>query len=406
MTCLERDLSRICAEHAGLFGELPIDRYLFLVTAVGEGYGGLEHRFSTSLLCSRNDLPHAADEQRTDAYIRFLGLCSHEYFHLWHVKRIRPSALMDGRLDREVHTRTLWAFEGITSYYDDLALVRSGCIDVKTYVGLLAATVTRLMRTPGREVQTLAESSFDAWTKFYKQDENSPNAIVSYYVKGAVVALALDLIIRAGTQGKVSLDDVMRTLWARYGRSGVGVAESGVESVASEVSGLDLRGFFSAALDGTSDLDLEPLFAGVGIAMRLRPSLGPKDLGGCVERFDVREARPTLDLRLRSGSAEAIVQNVVRGGAGERAGIAPGDVVIAIGGLRACAENLDALVARAADCGGLAVHVFRRDELMKLTAFPAPGRPDTCDLMLVDPMSEPVSEAILEARSSWLASRS
>jgi predicted metalloprotease with PDZ domain len=135
-TRLEGDLSRICAEHAGLFGELPIDRYLFLVTAVGEGYGGFEHRFSTSLLCSRNDLPLATDEQRTEAYIRFLGLCSHEYFHLWHVKRIRPLALMEGSLDREVHTRTLWAFEGITSYYDELALVRSGRIDAKTYVGL------------------------------------------------------------------------------------------------------------------------------------------------------------------------------------------------------------------------------------------------------------------------------
>jgi predicted metalloprotease with PDZ domain len=404
-TRLEGDLSRICAEHAGLFGELPIDRYLFLVTAVGEGYGGLEHRFSTSLLCSRNDLPLATDEQRTEAYIRFLGLCSHEYFHLWHVKRIRPLALMEGSLDREVHTRTLWAFEGITSYYDELALVRSGCIDAKTYVGLLAATVTRLMRTPGREVQTLAESSFDAWTKFYKQDENAPNAIVSYYVKGAVVALALDLTMRAGTQGKVSLDDVMCTLWARHGRTGVGIAESGVEAVASEVSGLDLSGFFSAALDGTSDLDLEPLLAGVGIAMRLRPSVGPKDLGGCVDRFDVREARPTLDLRLRPGSAEAMVQNVVRGGAAERAGIAPGDVVIAVGGLRACAENLDALVARTADSGGLLVHVFRRDELMALTVFPAPARPDTCELMLCDPTSEPLSESILEARSRWLAGR-
>jgi predicted metalloprotease with PDZ domain len=274
---LESDLLRICAEHAALFGELPIDRYLFLVTALGEGYGGLEHRFSTSLLCSRNDLPHPTDEKRTDAYVRFLGLCSHEYFHLWHVKRIRPLALLDGALDREIHTRTLWAFEGITSYYDELALVRSGRIDVRTYLGLLAATITRLARTPGREVQTLAESSFDAWTKFYKQDENAPNAIVSYYVKGALVALALDLTIRAGTQGQASLDDVMRVLWSRYGRTGLGVPEHGVEAVATEVSGLDLDGFFSTALDGTAELDLEPLLAGVGIAMRLRPADGPKD---------------------------------------------------------------------------------------------------------------------------------
>jgi predicted metalloprotease with PDZ domain len=402
---LASDLSRICAEHVGLFGELPLDRYLFLVTAVGEGYGGLEHRFSTSLLCSRQDLPHVADEKRTEGYIRFLGLCSHEYFHLWHVKRIRPLALMEGDLDREVHTRTLWAFEGITSYYDELALVRSGCIDIKTYLGLLAATLTRLMRTPGREVQSLAESSFDAWTKFYKQDENAPNAIVSYYVKGAVVALALDLTIRAGTQGRISLDDVMRELWARHGRTGLGVPEQGVEAIATEVSGLDLSGFFAMALDGTSDLNLEPLLAEVGIAMQCRPAGGPKDQGGCVERFEPVAPRPILDLRLRPGGPEAIVQNVIGGGAGERAGIAPGDVVIAVDGLRANAENLETLVARAASDpsaagSGVAIHLFRRDELIEVLAFPAPAQPDTCDLMLVVSSSDQV----LQARSRWLAS--
>jgi predicted metalloprotease with PDZ domain len=397
---LESDLLHICGEHAALFGELPIDRYLFLVTALGEGYGGLEHRFSTSLLCSRNDLPLPTDEKRTDAYVRFLGLCSHEYFHLWHVKRIRPLALMDGGLDREIHTRTLWAFEGITSYYDELALVRSGRIDVRTYLGLLAATITRLVRTPGREVQTLADSSFDAWTKFYKQDENAPNAIVSYYVKGALVALALDLIIRAGTQARASLDDVMRALWSRYGRTGLGVPEYGVEAVAAEVSGLDLDDFFATALDGTAELDLETLLAGVGIGMRLRPSSGPKDQGGVLECFDHRESRPTLDLRLRPGVAEAIVQNVIRDGPGERAGIAPGDIVVAVDGLRASSENLESLVARAAAPSGVRVHLFRRDELIEVLAVPAPARADTCDLMLL----EAVPPRVLEARTRWLAS--
>lgn len=398
---LADDLVRICAEHVGLFGELPIDRYLFLVTAIGEGYGGLEHRFSTSLLCSRQDLPNAADEKRSEAYVRFLGLCSHEYFHLWHVKRIRPLALMTGELDREVHTRTLWAFEGITSYYDELALVRSGCIDTKTYLGLLAATITRLMRTPGRAVQSLAESSFDAWIKFYKQDENAPNAIVSYYVKGALVALALDLTIRAGTQGRVSLDAVMRELWLRHGRTGLGVPEQGVEAVATEVSGLDLRGFFAMALDGTEELDLEPLLAGVGIAMRLRASGGPKDLGGCVECFEPRQARPSLDVRLRPGNGEAIVQNVIRGGAGERAGIAPGDVILAVAGLRASADNLDTLIARSTPDADIVIHLFRRDALLEVLARPVPARLDTCDLMLL----ESAPDAIRHARAHWLASQ-
>ena len=398
---LARDLARVCAEHAGLFRELPIDRYLFLVTALGEGYGGLEHRFSASLICSREDLPHADEEKPAESYVRFLGLCSHEYFHLWHVRRIRPQALMEGDLSREAHTRTLWAFEGITSYYDELALLRSGCIDSKTYLGMLAATITRMMRTPGREVQTLAESSFDAWIKLYKQDENAPNAVVSYYIKGALVALSLDLTIRQGTGGAASLDDVMRELWVRHGRTGVGVSERGVEAAASRVSGLDLDGFFAEVLDGTSDLNLADPLCSVGIGLRLRPSNGPNDLGGCVERFDSAAARPTLDVRLRPGSREAIVQNVIGDGAGERAGIAPGDIIVAVDALRATAENMDALVARAAaDGGGVTVHLFRRDELLQVVAFPTPSKADTCDLMLLD--SAP--EAALLARSSWLTS--
>jgi predicted metalloprotease with PDZ domain len=217
---LTADLGPICAEHAALFGELPLDRYLFLTQVVGDGYGGLEHRFSTSLLCSRDDLPEslatsAGGGRAGGDYRKFLGLCSHEYFHLWNVKRIRPAVFADAGLEHEVHTRLLWAFEGITSYYDDLALVRSGRIDVTGYLELLAETITKVQRNPGRLEQTVAESSFDAWTKFYKQDENAPNAIVSYYGKGAITALALDLTIRRDTDGRASLDDVMRALWQR-----------------------------------------------------------------------------------------------------------------------------------------------------------------------------------------------
>ncbi len=397
---LERDLSRICAQHAALFGELPLDRYLFLVTALGDGYGGLEHRFSTSLLCTRDDLPRASDAAPSEGYRRFLGLCSHEYFHLWLVKRIRPRALLESGLSAEVHTRLLWAFEGITSYYDELALVRSGCIDVRAYLQMLAETITRVQRTPGRLVQTLAEASFDAWTRFYKADENAPNALISYYTKGALVALALDLTIRRDTAGRRSLDDVMRALWDRYGRTGIGVPERGVELVAGEVSGLDLEGFFALALDSTEDLDLAGLLETVGIAMQLRPPRGSKDLGGGVDRFEPVQAEKTLAVRLKPGVPEAAIQNVLSDGAGERAGLAPGDVVVAVDGLRATAENLERLVARSAEGAPLRLHVFRRDELMELLAFPRPAVADTCDLMLLDPASE--SQA--RARAAWLAS--
>ncbi len=401
---LQCDLERICDQHAALFGELPIDRYLFLAVAASEGYGGLEHRFSSSLLCTRDDLPGPGESALTAGYQRFLGLCSHEYFHLWHVKRIQPLCMLTADLTTEIHTRLLWVFEGITSYYDELALIRAGCIEPTAYLQSLSENVTRVMRTPGRLVQTLAESSFDAWTKFYKQDENAPNAIISYYAKGALVALALDLTIRRETGGRVALDDVMRALWVRHGRTGLGVPERGFETLAMEVSGLALGDFFAQALDSTDDLDLASLLASVGILMRLRPAIGPKDQGGCVASFAPIQVQPTLAVRLRNGGPEAVLAHVLSGGAGECAGLAPGDQVVAVNGLRATAENLERLVAATQDREGaplpIRLHCFRRNELLELTACPQPAAADTCELMLIDT----VPDAVLRARTAWLAS--
>src|SRR5262249_4853932 len=185
-----RDLKRVCEQHIRFFGEpAPMKRYLFLVNALGEGYGGLEHRASTALVCSRDDLPLRGESTVSERYRTFLGLASHEYFHTWNVKRIKPAAFTPYDLDREAYTSLLWAFEGITSYYDDLALVRSGLIGRKDYLELLGRTITSTLRTPGRARQTLADASFDAWIKYYRPDEKSPNATVSYYAKGSLVAL-------------------------------------------------------------------------------------------------------------------------------------------------------------------------------------------------------------------------
>ncbi len=197
MDRLTTDLPLICEAHVDLFGRpSPVDRYWFLVIATDSGYGGLEHCYSTVLMCARDELPASERDAATSGYRRFLGLASHEYFHLWNVKRIRPAELVGADLTTEAYTRQLWLFEGITSYYDDLALLRSGLIGESGYLELVGKNLTRIYRTPGRRHQTLEESSFDAWTRFYKQDENSPNAIVSYYAKGAMVALTLDLEIR------------------------------------------------------------------------------------------------------------------------------------------------------------------------------------------------------------------
>ncbi|MCP4284768.1 MAG: M61 family metallopeptidase, partial [Gammaproteobacteria bacterium] len=335
---LEHDLSKVCGQHSTMFGELPLDRYLFLVMAVGDGYGGLEHKNSTSLLCNRDDLPNADSAANGEGYRRFLGLCSHEYFHLWNVKRIQPEVFRNQNMDREIHTRLLWVSEGITSYYDDLGLVRSACIEPKEYLALLANTITRVMRGKGRLKQSVAESSFDAWTRFYKQDENAPNAIVSYYTKGALVALALDLTLRIETEGECSLDDVMRALWMRNGRTGIGLKEGVVEALVAEISGQDMKEFFAHAVYGTTDLPLNSLLQYVGIEMHLRPSRDDEDMGGCVEKFGSTNARSVLGVRMQEGQ-DTVIGTIFEGGAAQAAGLSAGDQIMAVNGIKATALN-------------------------------------------------------------------
>ncbi|MBP6097132.1 MAG: M61 family metallopeptidase [Methyloversatilis sp.] len=354
------DLRRICEWQIRLFGEpAPFERYVFLVMAVGDGYGGLEHRSSTALLCSRNDLPAPGASEMSDAYRGFLGLCSHEYFHAWNIKRIKPAAFEPYDLTRENYTRLLWAFEGVTSYYDDLALVRSGVITQDDYLKLLAKTVTQVMRGGGRFKQSLADSSFDAWIKYYRQDENAPNAIVSYYAKGALVALALDLTLRSKTRGAVSLDDVMRRLWLDHGQTGVGVPEDGVRRVAEAVSGLKLKKFFSEATEGTDDLPLDDLLRAVGI-----------DLS-----FDAANTAPVLGVKTANEGDNVKLTQVLDHGAAQRAGLSAGDVLVALDNLRITAISLDSLLKRRQPGDEVKINAFRRDELMKfrvrLDAAPA-----------------------------------
>jgi predicted metalloprotease with PDZ domain len=381
MQRLCRDLERVCSEHIRFFGApAPMDRYLFLATVVGEGYGGLEHRASTALLCSRNDLPPRGVADPGERYRGFLGLCSHEYFHTWNVKRIRPAVFTPYDLDRENYTGLLWGFEGITSYYDDLALVRCGLVSRKDYLELLARTITDHLRTPGRHRQSVAESSFDAWIKYYRQDENSPNAMVSYYGKGSLVALCLDLYIRDRTRGVKSLDDVMRTLWQRHGRTGAGVQEDGIESIAEEVTGLKLKRQFDAWVRSTAELPLKELLATQGVDMELRQAESSQDKGGKPLAPGHKAAAVSLGVRARADGKDTVVTHVFEGGAAQRAGIAAGDVMVAMDGLRLGSGGIDAALANRRPGPAVTIHAFRRDEMLQfeVTLLGAPR--DTCVL--------------------------
>ena len=396
MDRLISDLTRICEIQIRFFDPVtlkpPMDRYLFMIMVVGNGYGGLEHRASTALMCSRADLPaKSGNPLQNEGYISLLGLCSHEYFHSWLAKRIRPAAFVPLNLQSEVYTELLWLLEGFTSYYDDLMLVRSGTISVNTYLDRIARTLNLVKRASGRKKQSIAEAGFDAWVKFYRPDENTTNAQVNYYTKGSLVALALDLLIRLHTGQQKSLDDAMLLLWERYGltddvsSSEKGFTEAGVKKLLEEVSGLDLGDFYRRFIHGTDELDLAPALAHFGITA-----------------ISGNKGAASLNMRVKRHGNDTIIANVYDGGAAHRAGLAAGDVLLAVNDVRIPAENatsaLEQLLGRYATGDAVRVHVFRRDELMAFHATLAADDEPRYALSV----SAQDDQTARQARLSWL----
>jgi predicted metalloprotease with PDZ domain len=391
------DLQQLCTAQIEFFGApAPFERYTILGLAVAEGYGGLEHRASTSLIFNRDDLPRIGEPGQPRDYQRFLALVSHEYFHAWHVKRTKPAAFMPYRLDQRNYTRLLWVFEGITSYYQELLLLRSGTVGVGAFLQRLGELLTRVYRMPGRHKQSLADSSFDAWDVLYRPEPHHPNTTISYYTKGALVALALDLKLRLETAGRVSLDDVVRELWRRYGMRGIGVPEDGFEQLAAELSGLDLASFFATAVRGTDDLPLKELLAEFGVALEMRAAAGGDDRGGTPRAANGEIL--TLGVTTREREYGLELTSVLDGGAAERAGLSPGDVLVAIDRLRVTSRNLARRLARFENGERVTVSVFRGDELLEVGLVLRAAPADTAYLVIRDG-SEP---AVAERRCAWL----
>ena len=295
---------------------IPFTNYLFLLNAVGDGYGGLEHRNSTALICTRNDLPRQArttlaptTHKQPEGYTTLLGLISHEYFHTWNVKRLRPAEFTRYHYGQENYTQLLWFFEGFTSYYDDLLLRRAQRIDNATYLKLLTKTINQVQQTPGRQVQTVAQASFDAWIKYYRQDENTANATVSYYTKGSLVALCLDLTLRR--EGKTTLDAVMRTLWTRS--AGGPMTEHDLLEVLAQLSGRSYAKELAHWVHSTAELPWAELLEHHGIQVHREPDQMAQQLG-----MRVKEKQGLY------------IHQILRGGAAEAAGFASGDEWIAV----------------------------------------------------------------------------
>ncbi len=383
------DLQKICETEAKLFGGLPVKRYLFLVYLTDKGRGGLEHKASTALLFPRQGF--ATGKGWED----FLTLATHEYFHLWNVKRIKPRALVPFDYSQEVYTSLLWAFEGTTSYYDNLLVRRAGLMSAPRYLTRVGETLTSLHGTPGRKVQSLSDASFNAWIKHYRPDENSANSAISYYLKGEVVAMLLDLEIRRATSDARGLDDVMRLLWSRHGGEG-GVPEDGVEAAAKEVAGRDLSGFFDRALRSTEELDYSA-FAHVGLEARFRVRESVGDKGGTPPRWKGNELRPRGWLGVTTKGQNGIA-SVLDGSPAMQAGVYADDEVLALDGYKVDGSALIQRTEEKKPGEAVTLTLFRRD---KLLTVPVTLGSKPADAVYLARMEKP-SDVQKAAYQSWL----
>ncbi len=365
LTRCARDLTKLCEHHIDLFGELPCDEYWFLTTVVGDGFGGLEHRNSTALLCSRDDLPNPNQpEEMSEGYQTFLSLCSHEYFHTWNVKRLRPKVFIPFQLSEEVYTEQLWAYEGITSYYDDFSLYRTGLIPAERYLKALGKTISRVYRGHGQHRQSVAESSFNAWTKFYKQDENALNAIVSYYTKGSIIAFGLDLKILHHTQGKKSLDDVMRALWERFGRDESGTENHDFQKTILDVTGWDCTAFLEETLYNNGEVPIADLCSTMGIRFDWVEESAPNALKPSESSDTI--THPWLGVGLKSAPMGVTITHVLNHGDRANLGLSAGDNLIALDDLKVSLDTIQSKLDRYAVGETVKLTVFRRDELMNI----------------------------------------
>jgi predicted metalloprotease with PDZ domain len=377
---LVRDMKKTVEGVASMFGsELPYDRYIFFVHIGHKLGGGLEHRNSTVLGVDR-----WAFSPRS-SYEQFLRLAVHEFFHTWNVKRIRPHNLGPFDYTQEVYTPLLWVMEGFTTYYDVILLRRCGFVSARRALQLLGERIANYRQTPGRLVQSVAESSRTTWIKFYRQDENTPNSAISYYLKGSLVALMLDMKFRATSNNTKSLDDVMRDLWQTYGIRDVGFTEQEFADLLQEVGEVDLKAFLAQYVEGIEELPLDHYLSYAGLAMT-------EEL-----KSDSPEAWTGLKLTTENGMVK--VRYVLRDSPAEAAGLMPNDALVALEGYQVLGEDFFNARIRERRIGDtVKIHYFRNAELMSADVMLAVSPADVVSLR---PLANP-QRLQVEILESWL----
>ena len=367
------DLTKLCEHHIKFFGGIaPFSSYSFLARMEEGGYGGLEHRNSSMLLSSPYGLPKI-DGEPDHHYRSFLGLCSHEYFHAWNIKRLKPKNFIPFDYDRECYTTMLWIFEGITSYYDDLALRRAGLISRESYLDMMAKNYSKLLRNRGRLRQSLAEASFDAWIKFYRPNENSNNVTTSYYLKGSFIALYLDLLMRYQSDGKKSLDDVVRAAYQHYGEEGMG--EDDFFLLLEKVGGLDADEVKQRFIYGTEDVDLLSMLARFGVHLNIQGDEHTAD--------DKTKMQAYLGFKYRvDDNGRAVITQIDYDSPALDGGLSPLDEIIAINNIRFDHSNAAEVLANIREKEEIDL-LYTRKKLVKSCRVSAAALPKTRSSMTV-----------------------
>lgn len=382
---LEHDLTPIIEHHINLFGSLPCNEYWFMTLVCHNGFGGLEHLNSTVLQYARFSLPMLGDEdahteKKSKPYQQFLSLCSHELFHTWHVKRIKPEVFHQPNLFEEVYTPQLWIYEGFTSLYDDLSLARAKVITASEYADILSETITRYLRTPGRHKQSAATSSFEAWTKFYKQDAGSLNHIVSYYNKGAVIALCLDITIRQLSNNEYNLDNLMQLLWQHYGVKNIGTPNNVVEVLCRNEFNIDISSFLHVATQTSFDMPLHQLLSFIGLKMNMRPSNSLQDKGGkSVSDFNI-----DIGANISQSGDYLLINSVQHQRSASQAGLMVGDKIIAVDKLACTEVSFTRLLKQKKNGQSIQLHIMRDGRLIELVFPIEQAIEDSCELIIED----------------------
>ncbi|MGD1054631.1 MAG: PDZ domain-containing protein [Nitrososphaerales archaeon] len=342
------DIKGIVEQTTPIFGHVPYDRYVFLVNFTDTTGGGLEHLNST--MCFLPRLRLVPKEE----YNLSMGLYSHEFLHAWNVKRLRPIGLGPFNYSEETYTRSLWIAEGITSYYDDLILRRSGLYSVEEYLDAFVTNVNILKSLPGSGYQSAEEASFDTWTKFYKPDENSPNVTSSYYTQGAVIGWMLDMAIRSKTSGSRSLDDGLRKVYNDvFLKENRGYTDKEFEAACFELGGAEVKEIFDARVRGRKDINYDRYLGYVGLRLS--------------SKEERAEERGFLGVKLKSEGGRTTVTSELAGSPAEAMGLAVNDEILAAGGFRVGSDKLSFFIGTMKPGESVNLTVARNGVLMELS---------------------------------------